>query len=92
MEGKSEGIKDEEDGQLVGSDTETKHWVNALTLTWLVLTLLVAAGLSFLLAYGEVNPACFERKMNDEHTLMEAFFQNPPAQNAMMQAIHACSR
>ncbi|WP_146010007.1 hypothetical protein [Burkholderia sp. WAC0059] len=92
MEEKSEGIKDGEGGRLIESDTETKHWVNAIIFTWLLLTVVITAGLWVRTVSGDVNQACFERGMNDEYTLMEAFFQNPPEQNAVMQAVHACSR
>lgn len=92
MEGKCKAIKYGESGQLIERNTEAKLWAKAITCAWLLPPLLMAAGLWVWMASGHVNRACFERRMNDEHTLMEAFFPNPPAQDAAMQAIHACSR
>lgn len=38
------------------------------------------------------NNRCLRQIANDEHTSLEAFFQNPVEQDALAQAIAACSR
>ena len=35
---------------------------------------------------------CLQQVANDEHTTLEAFFQNPVEQDAFVQAIIICSR
>ncbi len=80
-----------EDGQLADIDAEANRWVAALTLTGLLVTILVIAGLYVTTTARAVNQVCFQKKMNDEHTLMEAFFQAPPEQDAIVEAMRACS-
>jgi hypothetical protein len=38
------------------------------------------------------NNLCLRQIANDEHTSLEAFFQNPAEQDAFVQAITVCSR
>jgi hypothetical protein len=38
------------------------------------------------------NNLCLQQIANDEHTSLEAFFQNPAEQDAFVQAITVCSR
>jgi hypothetical protein len=38
------------------------------------------------------NDLCLQQVANDEHTSLEAFFQNPDQQDAFVQAITVCSR
>jgi len=38
------------------------------------------------------NNLCLQQVANDEHTTLEAFFQNPAEQDALVQAITICSR
>ncbi|SAL33640.1 hypothetical protein AWB69_03031 [Caballeronia udeis] len=81
----------DEDRQLPGDDAEVKRRVSALTFTGLLMTILVIAGLYLAMTPRNVNQACFQQQMNDEHTLMEAFFQAPPEQDAVVEAMRACS-
>jgi hypothetical protein len=86
-----ESVDGDEDGQLADVDAEAKKWVAALTLTGLLMTLLVLAGLYITTTVRDVNHACFDKKMNDEHLLMEAFFQISPEQDALVEKMRACS-
>jgi hypothetical protein len=92
MEARREALKGGNGGKSIEGDAESKHWINAIAFIWLLLTLVMIAGLCVRPASGDVNQACFQRRMSEEHALMEAFFQNPPEQNALTRAIHACSR
>jgi hypothetical protein len=56
-----------------------------------LMTLLVIAALYITTAVRDVNHVCFEKKMNDEHSLMEAFFQISPEQDALVETMRACS-
>lgn len=81
--------RDEDDASLE-FDAEAKRWVAGLTLTALLLTVLFVVGLYAAASASGANPACLKRKMNDEHALMEAFFQNPPQNSAVAQGVRAC--
>lgn len=81
-----------DDGEpLADIEVEAKPWVAALTLTGLVMTLLLVAGLCVATSARHTDQACFRKEINGEHTLMEAFFPNPPERNAITEAIRACS-
>jgi hypothetical protein len=86
-----ESVDGDEDGQLAHIDAEAKRWVAALTFTGLLMTILFIAGLYVAMTAHAVNQGCFQRKMNDEHTLLEASFQAPPEQDAAVEAVRACS-
>ncbi|MGV2292972.1 hypothetical protein AAHK20_29985 [Trinickia sp. YCB016] len=84
----TEGVQSNKNAQLLDGKAHTKWWVCMLVLNGLLLTLLWL--------YLEPTPrgvdrACLKNKMSDAHTLDEAFFQSPPDQNAIQQAIRACS-
>jgi hypothetical protein len=91
MTGIKESMKGDEGGHLSAGDVETQQWVAALTLTGLLMTILVLAGLSVVTTPRRVNQMCFQTKMNDEHTFLEASFQTPPEQDAITAAMRACS-
>lgn len=38
------------------------------------------------------NNLCLQQIANDEHTSLEAFFQNPVEQDAFVQAVTVCAR
>jgi hypothetical protein len=38
------------------------------------------------------NMRCLQQVANEEHTSLEAFFQNPAEQDALVQAMSVCSR
>lgn len=78
-----------EDDQLSAGDLEAQRWVAALTLTGLLMTLLVIAGLYVATTPRIVNQACFQTRMNDEHTLLEAAFLTPPEQDVFVEAMRA---
>lgn len=87
----TEGVRSNKNAQLLDGKAHVKWWVCMLVLNGLLLTLLVVAGLYLEATPGDVDRACFKNKMSDAHTLDEAFFQSPPDQNAIQQAIRACS-
>lgn len=88
----SEILKEGEQEQAPDRDAETKRWTSALVLTGLLLTLFFVAVSLVRLESRDVDQACLERTLGDEHALMEAAFQNPPEQGAIVQAMRACSR
>ncbi|SIT35612.1 hypothetical protein BN2475_50127 [Paraburkholderia ribeironis] len=92
MIGIKESMKGDEDGPLSASAVEAQRWVAALTLTGLLMTILVIAGLYVATTPRNVNQACFQAKMDDEHTLLEASFQTSSDQDAIVEAMRACSR
>lgn len=58
--------------------------------------LAIAACIGGAAAYGHFQmhvkrEDCLLKTANDPHTLMEAFFQNPPAQNALILMRRVCS-
>lgn len=71
-------------------DADAKRWVAGLTLTALLVTVLFVIGLYAAASASDANPACLRMEMSDEHTLMDAFFQNPPQRNAIAGAARAC--
>jgi hypothetical protein len=91
MDARHEGIEDGNAGKTMDGAREAEHWITAIVVTWLLLTLAIIAGVCLWHASRDVDQACFQQRMNDEHTLMEAFFENPPEQNAVMQAKKNCS-
>ena len=38
------------------------------------------------------NTRCLQQVSNEEHVSLEAFFQNPMGQDAMVQAMEVCAR
>jgi hypothetical protein len=38
------------------------------------------------------NMRCLQQVANEEHASLEAFFQNPTEQDALVQAMNVCSR
>ncbi|TDV33947.1 hypothetical protein C7405_110198 [Paraburkholderia caballeronis] len=86
-----ECVGDDESGRLSNEEADAERWVAALTLTGLLMTMMLVAGLSARSAVHDVDPACFRNAMNGERALMEASFQSAPEQDAVMQARRACS-
>ncbi|MFM0204935.1 hypothetical protein PQR53_34515 [Paraburkholderia fungorum] len=92
MIGIEESTKGDEDSQLSASDVQAQRWVAALTLTGLLMTILIIAGLYVATTPRNVNQACFQTEMDDGHILLEASFQTPPEQDAIVEVMRACSR
>lgn len=85
-----QSAKDDEEARFSEIDADTKRWVAGLTLTGLLMTMLLVVELIDSTTARDVNPACFRKEMRDEHTWMDAFFQNPPDRNALAAAMHTC--
>ena len=92
MDARCEALKRGNGGKSVEDDAKNGHWINATAFICLVLILLTITALWVAAASRDVNQACFQWTVNEEHALMEASFQNPPEQDALAQAIRACSR
>ncbi|CAD6558575.1 hypothetical protein [Paraburkholderia metrosideri] len=91
MIGIEKSVKEDENGQLSASDVEAQRWVAGLTFTGLLMTMLVIAGAYAATTPRDIDQACFQAKIADEHALLEAAFQTPPEQDAMVEARRACS-
>jgi hypothetical protein len=58
----------------------------------LILALFVFAVVKAPSSVRSNNSRCLQQVANDEHVAMEAFFQNPAEQDALVQAMSVCSR
>ena len=69
-----------------------RHWVVGIAIT-LVILALFATAVGFAASSVRANTTlCLRQAANDEHVSLEAFFQNPAEQDALVAAITACSR
>ncbi|MGF6767789.1 hypothetical protein P3T18_000259 [Paraburkholderia sp. GAS199] len=92
MIGIEKGTKSHENAHLSQGDVEAQRWVAALTLTGLLMTLLMIAGLHAATTHPDIDQTCFRTKMDDESTLLKASFQSPADQDAIVEAMRACTR
>lgn len=84
------GEKVEHDAPFSDADTEAQRWVAALTLTGLLMTILFAIELHIAAAGSRANSACFQKEINGEHALMDAFLPPAAGHDAIADAMHAC--
>jgi hypothetical protein len=87
-----EGADGDEDDPAADIDADAKRWVVALTLTGLLMTLLVIAGVYVATTARGVNRVCVEKKANDEPTLMDAFFQAAQEQEGREELQRRCAK
>ncbi|CAN7617719.1 hypothetical protein LJR230_004484 [Trinickia sp. LjRoot230] len=75
------------------SSAAAKHWALALfvALAAFALALVLLARAASVKRHAYDN-ACVQQMTNDEHASMEAFFQNPSGQDALLQVVVACSK
>ena len=85
---------------LNGDASGWRRFVSGAGLQWVVgmANMLLILGL-FVLAVAKApssvrsnNMRCLQQVANEEHTSLEAFFQNPAEQDALVQAMNVCSR
>ncbi|PQV54428.1 hypothetical protein [Paraburkholderia sp. BL21I4N1] len=68
------------------------RWALGATI-WLVAMVLVVVAIIYAPDSTRANTRlCLEQVANEEHTSLEAFFQNPAQQDALAQAVTICSR
>lgn len=70
----------------------SRRWVAGISIAVLIISLFVVAVSCSTSSVRANDKLCLERVANDEHTAMEAFFQNPADQDALVQAITLCAR
>lgn len=83
-----------------GPSLQRQTWKSEDEVRWAVGIATALASIALVLAAIASAPAsirsnnnrCLEQVANDEHISLEAFFQNPAQQGALVQAITICSR
>ncbi|MGF7130817.1 hypothetical protein P3T40_002298 [Paraburkholderia sp. EB58] len=87
--------------QVVNGDASGwKGFVSGAALQWavgianmlLILALFVLAVAKAPSSVRSNNMRCLQQVANEEHVSLEAFFQNPAEQDALVQAMNVCSR
>lgn len=68
------------------------QWIVGIANMLLILALFVLAVVKAPSSARSNNMRCLQQVANEEHLSLEAFFQNPAGQDAMVQAIDLCSR
>jgi len=75
-----------------GLGGEVSRWVKGVVISLAILGTFVFAAARSISTRPALNELCLKQMAEEEHTTLEAFFQNPAAQDALVQAITACSR
>jgi hypothetical protein len=68
------------------------QWVIGIANMLLILALFVLAVARAPSSVRSNNMRCLQQVANEEHVSLEAFFQNPAEQDALVQAMSVCSR
>jgi hypothetical protein len=68
------------------------QWVIGMANMLLILVLFVLAVAKAPSSVKSNNMRCLQQVANEEHVSLEAFFQNPAEQDALVQAMSVCSR
>jgi hypothetical protein len=71
---------------------EGLQWVVGIANMLLILGLFVLAVAKAPSSVRSNNARCLQQVANEEHVSLEAFFQNPAEQDALVQAMNVCSR
>jgi hypothetical protein len=71
---------------------EARQWVKGIVVTLTVFALFIAVAARSVSSRPAVNELCLKEMAQEEHTTLDAFFQNPVEQDALVQAITVCSR
>lgn len=69
-----------------------RQWVVGVASMLLILALFVLALVKAPSSVWSNNMRCLQQVANEEHVSLEAFFQNPAQQDALVQAMNVCSR
>lgn len=78
----------------------SQTWISARGLRWVLGATLWSVALGLLVVAAIYAPdstrtntrLCLEQIANEQHTSLEAFFQNPVQQDALAQAMTVCTR
>jgi hypothetical protein len=68
------------------------QWLVGIANMLLILALFVLAVVKAPTSVRSNNMRCLQEVANEEHVSLEAFFQNPAGQDALVQAMRICSR
>ena len=68
------------------------QWMVGIANMLLILALFVLAVVKAPSSARSNNTRCLQQVSNEEHVSLEAFFQNPMEQDAMVQAMEVCAR
>ncbi|SDG80466.1 hypothetical protein SAMN05216466_105241 [Paraburkholderia phenazinium] len=68
------------------------QWMVGITNMLLILALFALAVVKAPSSAKSNNMRCLQQVANEEHASLEAFFQNPAQQDALVQAMRICSR
>lgn len=68
------------------------QWLIGIANMLLILAVFVLAVVKAPSSVKSNNMRCLQQVANEEHVSLEAFFQNPAGQDALVQAMGVCSR
>ena len=71
---------------------EKRHWTIAIGITLAIIALFAIAAGWVASSVRANNILCLQQVANDEHVSLDAFFQNPAQQDALVEAATLCSR
>lgn len=71
---------------------DAQKWITGLTITAISIALFVTAAVSAMKSVPVNNARCLAQIAKEEHTTLEAFFQNPSGHDALVQALAACAQ
>lgn len=71
---------------------EGMRWAVAIAITAAVMAVFLTAVAFAPASIRANNDLCLRQIAKDEHTSLEAFFQNPAQQDAFVQAVTVCAR
>ncbi|WP_122156740.1 hypothetical protein [Paraburkholderia sp.] len=69
-----------------------RHWTIGIAITLVAIALFAIAAVLAVSSVRANNTLCLQQVANDEHTSLDAFFQNPAQQDALVEAATLCSR
>ncbi|MGF6976038.1 hypothetical protein QFZ94_004488 [Paraburkholderia sp. JPY465] len=69
-----------------------RRWIAGVSVVIVTMALVGAAAFCSTSSVRANNKRCLESLANDEDIALEAFFQNPAEQDALVQAVTQCAR
>ncbi|MGF6646604.1 hypothetical protein P3T17_004758 [Paraburkholderia sp. GAS82] len=69
-----------------------RHWTVGIAITLAAIALFAIAAVLAASSVPANNALCLQKVANDEHVSLDAFFQNPARQDALVEAATLCSR
>jgi hypothetical protein len=76
----------------LGAGEEIWPWIKGAAISLTIFGLFMVLAARSISSRPAVNELCLKQMAREEHTTLEAFFQNPADQDALVQAITACSQ